>query len=235
MICTMKNEDGAALKSSRRGREALRSTFLARTTVQRAAKESAATTVFPSSCARLEKKILPVKTRKLRLDQNTHILFLYCVHTYRPGLRVTPGQQATHSQHTYNGTLCNTCQHKSMPLNKPTKTAKLIASLSYCPKRQSSIESVKQDNAYYIKQTEPKSINDNHRSKITNTENKHPTKYMNPSERNKCRYPLVILVIDSFPKNPDELSQRAADSLLDAPVAVFQFGREPNMRETSAR
>lgn len=38
-----------------------------------------------------------------------------------------------------------------------------------------------------------------------------------------------------FPQNPDELSQRAADSLLDAPVAVFQFGREPNMRETSAR
>lgn len=55
------------------------------------------------------KKILLVKTRKLRLDQNTHILFLYCVHTYRPGLRVTPGQQATQSQHTYNGTLCNTC------------------------------------------------------------------------------------------------------------------------------
>lgn len=59
---------------------------------------------------------------------------------------------------------------------------------------------------------------------------------MNPSERNKCRYSLVILVIESSsPKNPDELSQRAADSLLDAPVAVFQFGREPNMRETSAR
>lgn len=58
---------------------------------------------------------------------------------------------------------------------------------------------------------------------------------MNPSERNKCRYSLVILVIESSsPKNPDELSQRAADSLLDAPVAVFQFGREPNMRETSA-
>lgn len=64
---------------------------------------------FSKFMCRIEKYILLVKTRKLRLDQNTHILFLYCVRTYRPGLRITPGQQATQSQHTYNGTLCNTC------------------------------------------------------------------------------------------------------------------------------
>lgn len=162
MICTMKYEDGASPKSSRRGREALRSIFLTRATTQRASKEFAAIMVFFQVHVQDLKKILLVKTRKLRLDQNTHILFLYCVHTYRPGLRVTPGQQATQSQHTYNGTLCNTCQQKSMSFIKPNETAKLIASLSYCPKRQSSIESIKQDNVCYMKQTEPKSINDNH-------------------------------------------------------------------------
>lgn len=42
----MKYEDGASPKSSRRGREALRSIFLTRATTQRASKEFAAIMVF---------------------------------------------------------------------------------------------------------------------------------------------------------------------------------------------
>lgn len=56
MICTMKYEDGASPKSSRRGREALRSIFLTRATTQRASKEFAAIMVFSKFMCRIEKK-----------------------------------------------------------------------------------------------------------------------------------------------------------------------------------